>query len=118
MPTSVDLGVSSSCGRCTPPTRGLTLRLVGLAPAHRGKGLGRRLLEEVEAARRLGASEISLGASGAERGFYLRMGYTGRARLRKQLPLSRAVHLRAKERRRHLEELLRRRQRRLAARQP
>jgi GNAT superfamily N-acetyltransferase len=69
------------------PAGGVTLRLIGLAPAHRGKGLGRRLLEEVEAAAgRLGASEISLGASGPERGFYLRLGYAGQARLHKQLP--------------------------------
>jgi hypothetical protein len=60
----------------------------------------------------------SLGASGTERGFYLRMGYTGRARLRKQLPLPSAVHQEAEERRRDLEELRQRRQRRLAARQP
>jgi ribosomal protein S18 acetylase RimI-like enzyme len=97
----------------------VTLRVIGLAPAYRGKGLGRRLLEEVEAAAiRLGALEISLGASDPERGFYLHMGYAGRARLRKQLPLSGAVHARAEERRRHLAELRRRRQRRLAARQP
>jgi predicted N-acetyltransferase YhbS len=81
-------------------------------PAHRGKGLGRRLVEEVEAgARRLGASEISLGASGGERWFYLRMGYSDQARLRKQLPLpSGAGQRRAEE--------WRRRQRRLAAREP
>jgi GNAT superfamily N-acetyltransferase len=98
------------------PAGGVTLRIIGLAPAHRGKGLGRRLLKEVEAAAiRLGASEISLGASGTERGFYLRMGYAGRARLRKQLPLSSAAH---PEWRRDLEELRQRRQRRLAARQP
>src|SRR6266498_5868143 len=43
-----------------PVAGGVTLRLVGLAPAHRGRGLGRRLLEEVEAAAvRLGASEVS-----------------------------------------------------------
>jgi GNAT superfamily N-acetyltransferase len=98
------------------PACGVTLRLIGLAPAHRGKGLGRRLLEEIEAAAlRLGASEISLGASVAERGFYLRLGYAGRTRLRKQLPVSGAVHLPAEEWRRDLDEL---RQRPLAARQP
>lgn len=99
---------------------GVTLRLIGLAPAHRGKGLGRRLLEEVEAAaRRLGTSEISLGASRGERGFYLRMGYSGRARLRKQLPLpSSTGPRRAQGWRRDLDELRRRRQRRLAAREP
>jgi GNAT superfamily N-acetyltransferase len=71
------------------PASGVTLRLIALAPAHRGRGLGRRLLQRLElAAMRLGAREISLGASGAERGFYLRMGYAGRAQLYKQLPLS------------------------------
>jgi GNAT superfamily N-acetyltransferase len=100
------------------PAGGVTLRLIGLAPAHRGKGLGRRLLQQVEAAAiRLGASQISLGASGTERGFYQRMGYTGRTRLRKQLPPSSAADPRAEERRRHLDELRQRRQRRLAARQ-
>jgi GNAT superfamily N-acetyltransferase len=97
----------------------VTLRLLGLTPAHRGKGLGRHLLQQVQAAAiRLGASEISLGASGPERGFYLRMGYTGRARLRKQPRPSSAVHPRAEERRRHLEELRQERRRRLAACQP
>jgi GNAT superfamily N-acetyltransferase len=101
------------------PASGVTLRLVGLAPAYRGKGLGRRLLQQVQAAaRRLGASEISLAASGPERGFYLRMGYTGRTRLRKQLPPSSAVQPRGEERRRHLEELRQERRRRLAACQP
>jgi GNAT superfamily N-acetyltransferase len=101
------------------PAGGVTLRLIGLAREHRGKGLGRRLLQQVEAAgMRLGASQSSLGASGQERGFYLRMGYAGRARLRKQFPLSSAAHLPAEEWRRHLAELRRRRQRRLAARRP
>lgn len=100
------------------PAGGVRLRLVGLAREHRGKGLGRRLLQQVEAAAiRLGAVEISLGPSGPERGFYLRMGDTGRTRLRKQLPPSSAVHPRAEERHR-LEELPQRRRRRLAARQP
>jgi GNAT superfamily N-acetyltransferase len=71
------------------PACGVTLRLIAVTPAHLGRGLGRRLVEEVETATvRLGAREISLGASGAERGFYLHLGYSGRARLRKQLPRS------------------------------
>ncbi len=103
-----------------PAAGGVTLRIIGLARAHRGKGLGCRLLAEVEAAAvRLGASEISLGASDAERGFYLHMGYRGRARLRKQLSLSsNAGQRRAEGWRRDLDELRQRRQRRLAARQP
>jgi GNAT superfamily N-acetyltransferase len=99
---------------------GVTLRLIAVTPAYRGKGLGRRLLEEVEAAAiQLGTSEISLGASDAERGFYLPMGYNGRARLRKQLPLSsNARQRRAEGWRRDRDDLRRRRERRLAARKP
>jgi GNAT superfamily N-acetyltransferase len=102
------------------PASGVTLHIIGLAPTYRGKGLGRRLLQQVEtAAIRLGAVEISLGASGPERGFYLRMGYAGRARLRKQLPLPySAGQRRAEEWRRDQDELRQRRQRRLATRQP
>ena len=94
--------------------------VIGVTPAHRGKGLGRRLLEEVEAsARRPEASEISLGASGPEQGFYLRVGYSGRARLRRQLPLPwSSGPRRAQGWRRDLDELRRQRQRRLAAREP
>jgi GNAT superfamily N-acetyltransferase len=99
---------------------GVTLRLIAVTSAYRGKGLGRRLLQQVEAAAvRLGASEISLGASDAERGFYLPMGYSGRARLRKQLPLSsNARQRRAEGWRRDRDDLRRRRERRLAARKP
>src|SRR6266545_7454718 len=61
------------------PACGVTLRLIAVTPAYRGKDLGRRLVEEVEAAAiQLGTSEINLGASGTERRFYLRMGYSGR----------------------------------------
>jgi GNAT superfamily N-acetyltransferase len=75
-----------------PAGSGVTLRLVAVAPPHRGVGLGRRLVERVEAAAvRLGAREVSLGADDAARGFYLRLGYGGRARLRKQLPCRRAA---------------------------
>ncbi|SRR6266498_1972829 len=93
------------------PGCGATLRLIAVTPAYRGNGLGRRLLDEVEAAViQLGTSEISLGASDAERGFYLRLGYSGRARLRKQLPLSsNARQRRAEGWRRDLDELRRRR---------
>jgi GNAT superfamily N-acetyltransferase len=100
------------------PAGGVTLRLVAVTPAYRGKGLGRRLLQQVEAAAiRLGTFEISLGASDAARGFYLHLGYSGRARLRKLLPRSSSAR-RGEGWRRDLEELQQRRQRRLAARQP
>jgi GNAT superfamily N-acetyltransferase len=73
------------------PACGVTLRLIAVTPAYRGKGLGRRLFEEVEAAAiQLGILEISLGASGAECGFYLRMGYRGRARCASSSPSPRA----------------------------
>lgn len=99
------------------PACGVTLRLVALTPEHRGRGLGRRLLEEVEtAAKRLGALEIGLGASGTERGFYLHLGYSGRARLRKQLPRSSAGERPAQEWHRELAQLRERRDRRLAER--
>jgi len=95
----------------------VTLRLVVLTPEHRGRGLGRRLLEEVEtAAKRLGALEISLGASGTERGFYLHLGYSGRARLGKQLPRSSAGERPAQGWRRELAQLRQRRDRRLTER--
>ena len=68
---------------------GVTLRIVGLEPAARGQGLGRRLMAAFElAAIRLGATGISLGADGDEAGFYRRLGYAGRGpMLHKALPL-------------------------------
>jgi GNAT superfamily N-acetyltransferase len=99
------------------PACGVTLRLIALTPEHRGRGLGRCLLEEVEtAAERLGAMEISLGASGTERGFYLHLGSSGRARLRKQLPCSSAGERPAQEWRREPAQLRQRSDRRLAER--
>jgi hypothetical protein len=95
--------------------------LVLLAQEDQGRIVGGALAFRTDyssPAIRFGAVEISLGASGPERGFYLRMGYAGRARLRKQLSLSSAARLRAGERRRRLEELPQRHRRRLAARQP
>ena len=64
--------------------------VIALKPALRGRGVGRRLMREIEdAARRLGAREIYLGGANAEnRGFYHRLGYAGRRSLmRKGLAL-------------------------------
>jgi len=68
---------------------GVTLRVVGLEPAARGRGLGRRLLAAFElAAIKLGAASISLGAGEDVVGFYRRLGYAGRGpMMRKELPL-------------------------------
>ena len=74
-----------------------TLRIIGLEPSARGKGLGRRLLQTFElAAMRRGVRTISLGADEAK-GFYLRMGYHGKSSLHKELPApSRVQDLRLK----------------------
>ncbi len=68
---------------------GSTVRIVGLEPRARGKGLGRRLMEAIEvAAIRLGRSDLYLGAAGEVRSFYARLGYSGRgSRMHKGLPL-------------------------------
>jgi GNAT superfamily N-acetyltransferase len=98
------------------PAGGVTLRLLGVAPAQRGKCLGRRLLQQVEAAAvRLGAGEISLrqrpGARVLPAHGLRRPGAAAQA-----TPPVQHLHLPAKQRRRDLAEL-RRRRRRLAARQ-
>jgi len=69
--------------------RGVTLRMIGLMPHVRGRGIGRRLMAAVEvAAGRLGAVAISLGAERGVAGFYRRLGYAGRGPLmQKGLPL-------------------------------
>ena len=66
---------------------GSTLRVIGLEPEVRGKGLGRRLLQTFEvAAMRHGVRELSLGAEEAK-GFYLKLGYRGKSSMHKQFPL-------------------------------
>ena len=57
----------------------MTLRNVAVLPPH-GIGLERRLIRAIEAAAvRLGADGVILGGpAGAEREFYLSMGYRGR----------------------------------------
>lgn len=64
-----------------------TLRIIGLEPSARGKGLGRRLVQTIEiAAMRLGVTTISLATEDAK-GFYLSMGYHRKTALQKELPL-------------------------------
>lgn len=54
----------------------VTLRIIGVIPAFRHRGIGRRLVERVEAeARRLGAHSVALGTDGAV-GFWYHLGYT------------------------------------------
>lgn len=89
-----------------------TLRIIALVPEHRGRGLGRRLVERIEQeATRLGVRGIGLGADEAV-GFYQRLGYRGRGGMYKALPLS-SSHGDPDSRRRALEELRERRQARL-----
>lgn len=54
---------------------GCTLRMIGVAPRNRRRGVGRKLVSEVErAAVGIGVTQISLGADNAV-GFWLRLGY-------------------------------------------
>lgn len=53
-----------------------TLRIAAVAPRFRHRGVGRRLVERVEAeARRLGVERMSLGADEEEVGFWSHLGY-------------------------------------------
>lgn len=59
---------------------------LGVHPDHRGEGIGRLLMAEFERrAAAMGATEIYLGAVPSARGFYSRIGYSGRSRMRKAL---------------------------------
>jgi DNA-binding transcriptional MerR regulator len=54
----------------------VTLRIIGVIPSFRHRGIGRRLVERVEAeARRLGAHSVALGTDEAV-GFWYHLGYT------------------------------------------
>ncbi len=54
----------------------VTFRIIGVIPAFRHRGIGRRLVERVEAeARRLGAHSVALGTDEAV-GFWYHLGYT------------------------------------------
>jgi GNAT superfamily N-acetyltransferase len=67
----------------------VTVRAVGVDSDIRGLGVGRRLIEIVEAiAMSRGARSIALGAANDARGFYERLGYRGKHVQRvKELPL-------------------------------
>jgi predicted N-acetyltransferase YhbS len=74
------IGAAFAFRRSLQPGRAVTLRDVAVLPPHDATGLQRRLVRTIEAAAaRLGAGAINLGgATGAEREFYLSMGYRGR----------------------------------------
>lgn len=64
------------------------LRIIALEPGARGKGLGRRLVQTYEVgAMQRGVEVISLGAIEDAKGFYQRVGYHGKSRMQKELPL-------------------------------
>jgi predicted N-acetyltransferase YhbS len=104
----------------SPECRTAALRNVAVLPPHDGIGLERRLIRRIEeGAAGLGVTGIILGGPrGAERQFFLSMGYRGRHEggfMGKQLPL--AVQQRNPGWRRRLEDLRSRRQSRLTGRQ-
>jgi predicted N-acetyltransferase YhbS len=88
-----------------------TVRILAVVPNWRGQGLGRRLMERFEAAAvALGVDTVCLGAGPDVRGFYRRLGYDGRSRMRKSLPGSTLTRYGpASDRRRALAELRARR---------
>jgi GNAT superfamily N-acetyltransferase len=93
----------------------VTLRIIALLPEHRGRGLGRRLVERIEReATRLGVRGIGLGADEAV-GFYQNLSYRGKSGMYKALPLS-STYDDPHARRRALEELRERRDARLSSR--
>jgi GNAT superfamily N-acetyltransferase len=103
----------------SPACRTATLRNVAVRPPYRELGLERRLIQRIEqGAASLGVTGIILGGPrGAERQFFLSMGYRGRHEggfMGKQLPLT--VRQRDPGWRERLENLRRRRQSRLTAR--
>lgn len=70
--------------------KSVTLRIVGIDPGHRGRGLGRRLVHAVEqAAAVLGAESIYLAAGPGERDFYRKLGYSGKSRMYKAVARTR-----------------------------
>lgn len=74
------IGAGFAFRRCSQPGEAVTLRNLGVLPAHDGIGLQQRLIRTLEqAARRLGAERVILGGpAGTERELYLSMGYRGR----------------------------------------
>ncbi|HEY5988517.1 MAG TPA: GNAT family N-acetyltransferase [Streptosporangiaceae bacterium] len=104
----------------SPQCRTATLRNVAVLPPHDGIGLERRLIERIEeGAAGLGVTGIILGGPrGAERQFFLSMGYRGRREggfMGKQLPPT--VQQRSPGWRQRLEDLRSRQQSRLTVRQ-
>jgi len=75
---------------------GHILRIIALEPEHRGKRLGRRLIQTCEVgAMRRALRTISLGTDERAKGFHVRMGYRGRSSMHKELSLpGRALDLR------------------------
>ena len=103
----------------TPAGEGhATLRTIAVVPAERGNGLGRRLMDRIEAeAVLLGVGMLALGAGPEVRGFYRRLGYDGRSRMRKALPGSTVTRYgQTEDRQRALAELRARRAGRVARR--
>lgn len=92
----------------------IQLRALALEPDHRGLGLGRQLLERIEAtAAASGVTSIRLGTIPDAREFYRKLGYAGRSRMFKHLTghgISQYGDV--DERRRRLAELRERRLRR------
>jgi GNAT superfamily N-acetyltransferase len=73
------------------PHCAVTLRILAIDAAHRGRGLGRRLMAEIErTASQLAAVGVQLGAGPGVRAFYRRLGYTGKSRMYKPVPSMRA----------------------------
>ena len=67
---------------------GNTLRALGIEAEHRGRGLGRRLVQVFEfSAMKSGLRMVCLGAHAEAKGFYVRMGYHGKKSMMKEFPL-------------------------------
>jgi ribosomal protein S18 acetylase RimI-like enzyme len=88
---------------------------LGVSETHRGAGVGRQLLSQLEEnAAAIGAVEVHLGTVSAARGFYTRLGYTGRSRMHKPLSgMGIARYGAAEERRQRLQSMRGRRTNRL-----
>lgn len=96
---------------------GALLATIGVVAAHRGGGLGRRLMEHIETACvHEGITGIVLGAVPGARPFYRHLGYTGKSAMHKSLPGSvRARYGDDDERHRRLDALRSRRAARASA---
>ncbi len=90
---------------------GALLATIGVVAAHRGTGLGRRLMEHIEATcTEENITGIVLGAVPEARPFYRHLGYTGKSAMHKSLPGSAAARYGDDdERRRRLDDLRTRR---------